>query len=118
MHIVPKGGNYMKILLSAAVLFAIIHFIHKDLAEGTISLAMSVEPQDQCQVQETISIPIITAQGDTIESLFALYPDPTIGFIERLSSFYTLNPHLRLQNIVADEKIKLPLTQFRLGKCQ
>ena len=51
-----------------------------DFAEGTIPLAsFTHEQQQSCEEQiEMTSIPVTTVTGDTIESLFALYPDPAI----------------------------------------
>ena len=110
-------GNSMRILLLAVVLFIIIHFVHIDLSLGTIPFAAFANQPEQCEEQETFSIPVTSIEGDTIESLFALYPDPSIGFIERLTEFYVLNPNLRLQNIIGGEKILLPLSRLQSGKC-
>ena len=99
----------MRILLFAAIIFLTIHFIRIDLVEGTIPTNLEItEPTQQCE-DETLSIPITSIKGDTIESLFALYPDPENSFIERLDQFYTLNPHLKLQGIVSGDKILLPI---------
>ncbi|MCZ2260063.1 hypothetical protein [Sporosarcina sp. G11-34] len=107
----------MRILLIAAVLFITIHFIRIDLAEGTIPMASFAKESVQCDEIETLSIPVTSVVGDTIESLFALYPDPSASFIDRLSEFYSLNPHLQLQDIVGGEKILLPLSSTQAKKC-
>jgi hypothetical protein len=108
----------MRILLIAVAIFITIHLIRTDLMEGTISFASFSDPIEQCEERlEITTIPIITVEGDTIESLFALYPDPESGFIERLSIFYTLNPHLKKQKILAGEKVSLPLTRLQVEKC-
>ena len=110
-------GNFMKILLLAVVLFITIHFIRLDLLEGTIPLAAFATEPEECKEKETFSIAVTSIEGDTIESLFALYPDPTTGFIERLSDFYLLNPHLQLQKSIGGERILLPLSRNQAGKC-
>ena len=108
----------MRILLLALLLFVTFHFIRMDLVEGTIPLASFKNEKQSCDDQPAITtIPVTTVDGDTIESLFALYPDPAISFIERLSSFYSLNPHLQNQTLIGGEKIKLPLSQTDGNSC-
>jgi hypothetical protein len=114
---VAKGGISMRILLLAALLFVTFHFIRLDLVEGTIPLATFVQEQQQCEEQQVKTIPVTTVDGDTIETLFALYPDPESGFIDRLASFYSLNPHLQNQQIIGGEKIMLPLSQLQTNNC-
>lgn len=63
------------------------------------------------------SIPVTAVAGDTIEALFALYPDPDISFLDRLSAFYSLNPQLQNQQLFAGEKIDLPLSRIPTGNC-
>ena len=107
----------MRILTIAVIIFAIIHFIRIDLVEGTIpTLTFTAEKELPCE-NETFSILVTSIDGDTIESLFALYPDPEISIIDRLTKFYTLNPHLQRQTIIGGEKIKLPLSSLQLNNC-
>jgi len=108
----------MRILLLAALLFVTVHFIRLDLVEGTIPLASFVQEEATCEEEQQVkTIPVTTVSGDTIETLFALYPDPESGFIDRLASFYSLNPHLQNQQIIGGEKITLPLTLPQTEKC-
>lgn len=110
----------MRILLLAVLLFVTFHFIRMDLVEGTIPLASFTDQQQkqQCDEQTAVKvIPVTTVDGDTIESLFALYPDPATSFVDRLSSFYSLNPHLQNQSLIGGEKIKLPLTDSDGNSC-
>lgn len=110
----------MRILLLAALLFVAFHIIRMDLVEGTISLASFVSDKEPeiCEEQlELTSIPVTTVAGDTIETLFALYPDPDMNFIDRLNSFYSLNPHLQNQQLIAGEQIDLPLSRIPSSKC-
>lgn len=101
----------MRILLLAILLFITIHFIRLDLAEGTIPLASFAQELPECDETQNIkSIPIMTVDGDTIETLFALYPASEVDFMERLSLFYKLNPHFQNQLIIGGQQINLPLS--------
>lgn len=111
-----QGGIRMRILLIAVILFAVIHFIRIDFTEGTIPMAAFLDKQAPCE-EGIGSIPVTTVEGDTIESLFALYPDPEIDLIERLSVFYSLNPHLQKQKIVENEIVRLPLSNLNKNEC-
>ena len=64
------------------------------------------------------SIHVTTIQGDTIEALFSMYPDPESTFVERLSTFYSLNPHLRNQELIGGLSVKLPLSKIGQGYLQ
>lgn len=99
------------------MIFITIHFIRVDLVEGTIPKDIETTESVQQCIEETFSIPITSIEGDTIESLFALYPDPETGFIDRLEQFYTLNPHLKHQGIVSGDKILLPIPHLQEEKC-
>lgn len=115
-----EGGNYMRILVLAVVIFIIIHFVRIDLMSGTIPIAAFANQASQsvqCDETETFSIAIASVTGDTIETLFALYPDPTKSFLDRLNDFYKLNPHLQLQDIVGGEKVLLPLYRIDANNC-
>lgn len=107
----------MRILLIAIILFITIHFIRIDLAEGTIPMASFANQPEQCEERETFSIPVTSVKGDTIESLFALYPDTASDFMERLNNFYLLNPHLQRQDLVEGETILLPLSRVQARVC-
>ncbi|MHA6259484.1 hypothetical protein ACXYMX_06150 [Sporosarcina sp. CAU 1771] len=107
----------MRILLLAIILFITIHFIRIDFAEGTIPMASFANQPDTCIENETISIPVTSVEGDTIESLFALYPDTSTGFIERLNNFYVLNPHLKLQDLIGGETILVPISRKLTTTC-
>jgi hypothetical protein len=107
----------MRILLLAVLIFVTFHFIRLDLVEGTIPLASYVTEPQQCEEEKTTTITVTTVDGDTIETLFALYPDSESSFIDRLSSFYSLNPHLENQQIIGGEKITLPLSNLQAKKC-
>ncbi|WP_318615037.1 hypothetical protein [Sporosarcina sp. YIM B06819] len=110
----------MRTLLIAVLLFIAFHVIRMDLVEGTISLASFKNDSEPASCEEQVehtSIPVTTVDGDTIEALFALYPDPDISFLDRLNSFYSLNPHLQNQQLVGGEKIILPLSRVPSGNC-
>lgn len=99
----------MRLLLGACLLFIAIHIIRIDLESGTIPLTTHASEVKPCE-DETSSLMVTSIHGDTIESLFALYPDPSMSFIDRLQHFYTLNPHLEKQEIVEGLQILLPIT--------
>lgn len=99
----------MRIILAAIFLFLLIHAIRIDFIEGTIPQKFAGELEQSCD-QETSFITVTSIEGDTIESLFALHPDPGDSFIDRLEKFYSLNPHLKLQKIVGGDKIQLPFS--------
>ena len=107
----------MRILLIAVVLFAVIHFIRIDFTDGTIPMAAFQNEEEIPCKEGVISIPVTSVEGDTIELLISLYPVPEIDFIERLSAFYSLNPHRQKQEIVGNEKIFLPLSSLNDNKC-
>lgn len=107
----------MRILLIAVIIFAMIHFIRIDLVEGTIPMPSFVDEVPQPCEEETYSIVVTSIDGDTVESLFSLYPDPETTFMDRLTEFYTLNPHLQRQSIVGGDKIKLPLSSLQGNNC-
>ena len=114
-----ERGNFHENTTNRSFIIHTIHFIRLDLSgrhNPTCFLLLKNEPTCE-EEQVTITIPVTTVDGDTIESLFALYPDPESGFIERLSSFYSLNPHLQNQKIVGGEKIVLPLSRLQTEKC-
>ena len=107
----------MRILITAVFIFIIIHFIRIDLVEGTIPMpSFNTIEEIPCE-EETFSIAITSIEGDTLESLFALYPDSEMSIIDRLKEFYILNPHLQRQKIVGGETIKLPLSSEQLNNC-
>lgn len=109
----------MRILLLALAVFCIVHFVRVDLTDGTIPLAAFFEDGTSCiEEKANPSIVIRAVEDDTIESLFALYPDPTHNFLERLELFYDLNPHLERQELLAGEQIKLPLGEETDPACQ
>lgn len=108
----------MRILLLAVTIFVVIHFLRVDFIEGTIPIQAEIVEQEQCkEIDGTFSIPVTSVEGDTIESLFALYPDPNTSFLDRLDQFYILNPHLKLQGIVSGDKVLLPLSKELEEKC-
>ena len=110
----------MRTLLLAVLLFIAFHVIRMDLVEGTISMSSFVNDNELVSCEEQLaltSIRVTTVAGDTIEALFALYPDPDLSFLDRLNAFYSLNPHLQNQQLFAGEKIDLPLSRIPTGNC-
>ncbi|ARD46789.1 hypothetical protein SporoP37_00090 [Sporosarcina sp. P37] len=109
----------MRIILLALAVFCTVHFVRMDLTDGTIPLAAFFDDETSCiEEMSNPSIIIRVVEGDTIESLFALYPDPTQNFLERLENFYSLNPHLERQQLLAGEQIKLPISKQADPVCE
>ncbi len=101
----------MKIFVATIIVCLTFYIIKVDLLEGTIPLAYSETLEEKC-VKDPSHITVEILPGDTIYSLFALYPTSvgsSITFTERLKDFYTLNPHLVNQSFLAGEKVLLPL---------
>ncbi|MDW0117358.1 hypothetical protein QTL97_10465 [Sporosarcina thermotolerans] len=109
----------MRTLLIAVIIFIAIHIIRIDFSEGTIPLAAfygDTAPQP-CSESTIDSISVTTIEGDTIETLLSMYPDMNMTFVERLSTFYSLNPHLQNQEIVGGLTVKLPLSKTGVNNC-
>lgn len=113
----------MRILAVAAALIAVFYFLKYDFNYGTISLAAFYNTESEaCIEQEVVVkmnyISIQTVANDTIYSLFSLYPDDKKSFIERLSDFYKLNPHLINQPFAGSETVKIPIYEYEYGRCK
>lgn len=108
----------MRTLFVAVILFLTFHIIRIDLGDGTIPLASFFGNEQPCSETTTMqTIHVTTIQGDTIESLFSMYPDPDTTFVERLSFFYSLNPHLRNQELISGLSVQLPLSKTGRDIC-
>lgn len=107
----------MRTLFVAVILFLTFHIIRIDLGDGTIPLASFFGDEQPCEETKMESIHVTTILGDTIESLFAMYPDPESTFVERLSAFYSLNPHLRNQELIGGLSVQLPLSKTSQDNC-
>jgi len=108
----------MRTLFVAVIIFLTFHIIRIDLGDGTIPLASFFGNEQPCIGTTTMeTIHVTTIQGDTIESLFSMYPDAETTFVERLSVFYSLNPHLRNQELVGGLSVQLPLSKSGKDNC-
>ncbi|WP_252502937.1 tail protein X [Sporosarcina sp. Marseille-Q4943] len=107
----------MRTLFVAVILFLTFHIIRIDLGDGTIPLAAFFGNEQPCTETTLKTIHVTTIQGDTIESLFSMYPDSETTFVERLSIFYSLNPHLRNQDLIGGLSIQLPLSNIGQDNC-
>ncbi|TQR18581.1 hypothetical protein [Psychrobacillus soli] len=101
----------MKIFVATILLLISFYIVKVDLFEGTIPLAYYPVESSKEECVETLDyISIEIVGGDTIYSLFSLYPtQEPISFTERLNDFYTLNPHLINQSFIAGEHVLLPV---------
>ncbi|WP_144511100.1 hypothetical protein [Bacillus sp. FJAT-22090] len=98
----------MKIFLATILLLISFYIVKVDLFEGTIPLAYYPAVEECSETLDYISVEIVG--GDTIYSLFSLYPaSKAISFTERLNDLYTLNPHLINQSFTAGEHVLLPV---------
>ncbi|MCM3743363.1 hypothetical protein M3193_04360 [Sporosarcina luteola] len=108
----------MRTLIVAVILFITFHIIRIDLGDGTIPLASFFGNEQPCVEPMAVeAIHVTTIQGDTIESLFSMYPDPETTFVDRLSVFYSLNPHLRNQELIGGLSVQLPLSKRGQTEC-
>lgn len=97
----------MKIFVATIGILITLYIIKVDMFEGTIPLAFY--PTEEC-VETMDYITVKKYPGDTLYSLFAMYPaNKSITHEERLSDFYQLNPHLIKQTIHDGEIIFLPI---------
>lgn len=108
----------MRTLFAAIILFLIFHILKEDLTDGTIPLASFFSEEIPCEEDKQAVIQVKTIDGDTIESLFALYPDPDLSFVERLSMFYSLNPYLQNQELIGGLSVKLPVSTNSVNLCE
>lgn len=97
----------MKIFVATIVILISLYIIKVDLFEGTIPLAFF--PTQKC-VETMDYITVKKFPGDTLNSLFAMYPaNKSITNRDRLMDFYELNPHLVKQSIQDGELVFLPI---------
>ncbi|KGR74576.1 hypothetical protein [Ureibacillus sinduriensis] len=103
----------MRFLIFTAVFFLIAAVIKIDLTEGTVPLAAFDKQQavEVCEQQIAVkTLSVVTAAGDTVQSLLAAYPSEVdLSYPERMAQFYKLNPHLQKQAMVTGELIKIPI---------
>ena len=99
----------MKIFVATILLLISFYIIKVDLIEGTIPLAYSSHTAEVECKRELDYITVEIMDGDTLHSLFSLYPsDESITYTERFTDFYSLNPHFINQSFKVGEKVLLP----------
>lgn len=113
----------VKILRLATLIIIIFYFIKYDITNGTLTLASFYNQQNDACIKQELSlkmnsIAIQTVKDDTIYTLFSLYADDKVSFIDRLSDFYRLNPHLKKQQFNESETVLLPIYEYDYGKCK
>lgn len=103
----------MRPLLLALTILLIAYIVKTDLSEGTLAQSdfHLEEKTKECQKEViTSSVAVEVHKGDTLQTLFTLHPSPVeITFLERLSYFYKLNPHLRKQALLPGDIVTLPI---------
>src|SRR5699024_12626338 len=98
----------MRLLLSACLLFIVIHIVRIDLESGTIPTVTHASGEQNCE-NETSELVVTSLHDDTIESVFALYPDQHMTFMERLQLFSKLNPHLQIHQVNGGLEINITI---------
>lgn len=107
-------------IVGLAILILLLSYILKvDLLDGTISLAAFTQSETEClQEEEYIVFPVQTLEGDTVLSLFSVYPSEVwVSFPERLEAFYKENPHLQNQTLSAGEIVDVPIYKDTQKSC-
>ena len=102
-------SGVLKRWLIICILLIIGFVLQYDLRHGSLRHADFYETD--CEKQEEIQYVQTKIQtGDTIYSLFSNVSSPeSFPYIERLSYFYELNPHLQKQPLVAGDSVKVPI---------
>lgn len=111
----------MRIIGLATLILLFAYIIKIDLLDGTISLAAFSQPESTCEKIQANAyevFPVQTLEGDTILSLFGVYPsEQWVSLTERLEAFYIENPHLRNQALQAGEIVKIPIYKVTKLTC-
>lgn len=102
----------MKYVVTAIVCILIAFVIKVDLQEGAINYT-SLKETESCEDTLVIDeVRVKIQDGDTIYTLFATTSSPIdVSFIERLTQFYQLNPHLKNQSLLAGEYVYIPIVK-------
>lgn len=111
-----QGGIFLRLLGWTILIFLIAAVIKIDLQEGTMPLTnFYEEPCTEIVEYETVRVKI--REKDTIYSLFAATPSATtIPQSERLTLFFTYNPHLQNQRLIPGEEVLIPIKQ--INRCE
>lgn len=113
-----EGGFLLRYILIAIMILLTAFIIKEDLMEGSLKHTdfYATNECDETSQIEKVSVKI--QQGDTIHSLFAATASPdSMLFIDRLTLFYELNPHLRVQTLVIGETIYIPIKKTGKQAC-
>ena len=102
----------MRVLLIAICILVFAYVIKIDLEEGALNFTDFYETK-VCEETYTIEkVRVKIQQGDTIYSLFAVTPfNEPITFVDRVTIFYELNPHLRYQSLLVGESVYIPVAK-------
>ena len=115
---IVMGGFSMKYVITAILCILVAYIIKVDLQEGAINFT-SIKETNSCE--ETFEIDEVRVkiqEGDTIYTLFATTSSPiNISFIERLTQFYQLNPHLKNQSLLPGEYVYVPIVKQMKQEC-
>lgn len=110
----------MRFVITTIVIFLVAFAIKVDLTEGTVPLAnIEVNEEEKCDENYDLTfVSVLTMEGDTVQGLLSTYSSfDGVSYPERLAHFYQLNPHLKKQQLVAGEYVKLPVYKKKKGQC-
>lgn len=101
----------MRIIGLAILILILSYIVKEDLLDGTISLASFSQEESVCVKEKEYEVfPVQTVEGDTVLSLFGVYPSEVwVSYPDRLEAFYSENPHLRTQSMKPGENVKVPI---------
>lgn len=99
----------MKRFVLLCILLVVSLVIFYDIRHGALQHTDFYE--QVCERDEMVQfVQTKIQQGDTIHSLFNnVTSEVTFPFIERLATFYELNPHLQQQPLIAGDSVKIPI---------
>lgn len=108
----------MRYILIAIIILLTAFIIKEDLVVGSLNYT-DFYATDECDQTSHIEKVLVKIQaGDTIYSLFAATQSPEpILFIDRLTLFYELNPHLRMQTLIIGETVYIPIKKIGKQAC-
>ena len=115
---IVMGGFSMKYVITAILCILIAFIIKVDLQEGAINYTKFKETISCEETFDIDEVRVKIQEGDTIYSLFATTSSPVnISFIERLTQFYQLNPHLKNQSLIPGEYVYVPIVKQVKEEC-
>lgn len=117
-HIILRGGFFIRYIYFAIIILLIAYIVKVDLDTGAITYTDLLETKACTNTLEVEMVRVKVQQGDSIYSLFAQTSSPIeIPFIDRLTEFYKMNPHLRNQTLQIGDFIYIPIKKIGNTSC-